>query len=149
MKEPAHLIFPVLPLRDVVVYPHMVIPLFVGRDKSIHALERSLTENNKQILLVAQKNAAEDDPEIDDIHRVGTISTLLQLLKLPDNTIKVLVEGGQRAKINKFLSINDLFAAQVELLATEMADETEVEALLRSITSRFDQYIKINKKIPT
>jgi len=148
MKEPAHFIFPVLPLRDVVVYPHMVIPLFVGRDKSIHALERSLTENNKQILLVAQKNAAEDDPEIDDIHRVGTISTLLQLLKLPDNTIKVLVEGGQRAKINNFLSINDLFAAQVELLATEMADETEVEALLRSITSRFDQYLKLNKKIP-
>jgi ATP-dependent Lon protease len=148
MKEPTHFIFPVLPLRDVVVYPHMVIPLFVGRDKSIHALERALTENNKQILLVSQKSSAKDDPEIDDIHRVGTISTLLQLLKLPDNTIKVLVEGGQRAKINNFLSINNLFAAQVELLATEMADETEVEALLRSITSRFDQYLKLNKKIP-
>jgi ATP-dependent Lon protease len=148
LNEKNALILPVLPLRDVVVYPHMVIPLFVGREKSIRALERAILENNKQILLVSQKKATEDEPEISDIYRVGTISSLLQLLKLPDGTIKVLVEGGQRAKILKFLSLNDLFAAQIRPLATESADEREIEGLSRSITSRFDQYIKLNKKIP-
>ena len=149
LNEKNALILPVLPLRDVVVYPHMVIPLFVGREKSIRALERSIVENNKQILLVSQKKATEDEPEISDIYRVGTISSLLQLLKLPDGTIKVLVEGGQRAKIINFLSLNDLFAAQIiPLTSTENADEREIEGLLRSITSRFDQYIKLNKKIP-
>ncbi|HEC84137.1 MAG: endopeptidase La [Candidatus Parabeggiatoa sp. nov. 2] len=147
MREEARIILPVLPLRDVVVYPHMVIPLFVGREKSIHALEKAMA-GNKQVLLVAQKNAAEDEPGRDDIHHVGTISTILQLLKLPDGTIKVLVEGRQRAKIVNFLSINQLFAANVISLVTQMGDEREIEVLSRSITSRFDQYIKLNKKVP-
>ncbi|MDY6991849.1 MAG: LON peptidase substrate-binding domain-containing protein, partial [Pseudomonadota bacterium] len=119
-------VLPVLPLRDVVVYPHMVIPLFVGREKSIHALEKAMAED-KQILLVAQKNAAEDDPNVSDIHQVGTIATILQLLKLPDGTIKVLVEGGQRACISNFLSVDDYFAAQVSPLHSQAFDEREVE----------------------
>lgn len=141
------MVMPVLPLRDVVVYPHMVIPLFVGRSKSVNALEKAMGEN-KQILLVAQKNAAEDDPGIEDIHRVGTVSGILQLLKLPDGTIKVLVEGGQRARIVHFLAVEDFFTAQVAFLESEIANEKEVEVLSRSITSRFDQYIKLNKKVP-
>ena len=147
MIEETRLVLPVLPLRDVVVYPHMVIPLFVGREKSIHALEKAMTED-KQILLVAQKNAAEDNPSVEDIHRIGTISSILQLLKLPDGTIKVLVEGGQRAQILNFLPVNEWFAAQVVSMATDMTDEREVEVLSRSLTSRFDQYIKLNKKVP-
>lgn len=140
-------IMPVLPLRDVVVYPHMVIPLFVGRSKSVHALEKAMIEN-KQILLVAQKNAAEDDPSIEDIHQIGTVSGILQLLKLPDGTIKVLVEGGQRARILNFLATEDFFSAQVIPLTSEMGDEREIEVLGRSVTARFDQYIKLNKKVP-
>jgi ATP-dependent Lon protease len=138
----------VLPLRDVVVYPHMVIPLFVGREKSIHALEKAMSES-KQILLIAQKNAAEDDPSVNDIHRIGTISNILQLLKLPDGTIKVLVEGSQRAQVTKFLSIDNIFIAQLKLLhSIGDADEREIEVLSRAVISRFDQYIKLNKKIP-
>src|SRR5210317_928291 len=103
---------PVLPLRDVVVYPHMVIPLFVGRDKSIKALEAAM-ENDKQILLVAQKSAAQDEPEVEDLYNIGTISNILQLLKLPDGTVKVLVEGNERAKIVHFLGSDEYFTAQV------------------------------------
>jgi ATP-dependent Lon protease len=146
-NEEQQLVLPVLPLRDVVVYPHMVIPLFVGRDKSINALEKAMAET-KQILLVAQKNAAEDDPEINDIHLIGTISNILQLLKLPDGTIKVLVEGKQRAQINGFLFDEKLFSAQIEPLLSPASNEKELEVLARSITSRFDQYIKLNKKVP-
>lgn len=145
--EEQSIILPVLPLRDVVVYPHMVIPLFVGREKSVHALEKAMTED-KQILLVAQKNAAEDDPKIKDIHRIGTISSILQLLKLPDGTIKVLVEGGQRAHISEFIDEDDLFLAKTIALTSQSTDEREIEVLSRSITSRFDQYIKLNKKVP-
>ncbi|ALG68540.1 endopeptidase La [Beggiatoa leptomitoformis] len=145
--EDTRLVLPVLPLRDVVVYPHMVIPLFVGRAKSIHALEQAMT-TDKQILLVAQKNAAEDEPNIEDIYRIGTVSNILQLLKLPDGTIKVLVEGGQRAKIINFLSVDDMFSAQVMPLASSDGEEREVEVLSRSVTSHFDQYIKLNKKVP-
>jgi len=141
------LVLPVLPLRDVVVYPHMVIPLFVGREKSIRALERAMNDN-KQILLVAQKNAAEDDPGTNDIYPVGTISSILQLLKLPDGTIKVLVEGGQRARIINFLYVEELFVAQLTNLKSDQFEEREVEVLSRSILSRFDQYIKLNKKVP-
>ncbi|MDM8559678.1 endopeptidase La [Thiotrichales bacterium HSG14] len=140
------MILPVLPLRDVVVYPHMVIPLFVGRKKSIHALEKAMAEN-KRILLVAQRNVAEDNPIVDDIFLVGTISSFLQLLKLPNGTIKVLVEGGQRAKIINFLSINESFAAQIVPVVPKQCDEKEIEVLSRSIMSRFDQYIKLNKKV--
>jgi ATP-dependent Lon protease len=147
VKEGPTMVLPVLPLRDVVVYPHMVIPLFVGREKSIHALEKAMAED-KQILLVAQKNAATNDPSVDEVHLIGTISSILQLLKLPDGTIKVLVEGGQRAKIDHFLSMNELFAARVTSLLIDRADEKEIEALKRSIMSRFDHYIKLNKKVP-
>jgi len=141
------IVIPVLPLRDVVVYPYMVIPLFVGRSKSVHALEKAMAES-KQILLVAQKNAAEDDPDIEDIHQIGTISGILQLLKLPDGTIKVLVEGGQRARIFDFVATERVFTARVVPLANEIGDEREIEVLGRSVTARFDQYIKLNKKVP-
>ena len=138
---------PVLPLRDVVVYPHMVIPLFVGRDKSIKALESAM-ENDKQILLVAQKSASDDDPQADDLYRIGTISSILQLLKLPDGTVKVLVEGNRRARINTFLGTEDFFTAQVKQYDEEPIDERESEVLVRSLTNQFDQYVKLNKKIP-
>src|SRR5210317_1989462 len=105
--------FPVLPLRDVLVYPHMVIPLFVGREKSIQALDAAMA-NNKQILLVAQKNADVDEPEIEDMYRVGTLATILQLLKLPDGTVKVLVEGGQRANILEFITTETYFSVQIQ-----------------------------------
>jgi len=138
---------PVLPLRDVVVYPHMVIPLFVGRDKSIKALEAAM-DSDKEILLVAQKAASEDDPGEDDIYRIGTLSTILQLLKLPDGTVKVLVEGGKRAKIVNFTQGEEYFTAQVSVLESEAMDERESEVLSRSVLNQFDQYVKLNKKVP-
>ena len=141
-------ILPVLPLRDVVVYPNMVIPLFVGRDMSISALEKALVEDNRQILLVAQKNAQDNEPKADDIYQMGTISNVLQLLKLPDGTIKLLVEGEQRAKIINFLNINEGFAANVIPLSVKINEDKEIEVLSRSITSQFDQYLKLNKKVP-
>ncbi len=141
-------VVPVLPLRDVVVYPHMVIPLFVGRDKSIKALESAMA-GDKQVLLVAQKSAEVDDPQADDIHRVGTLSTILQLLKLPDGTVKVLVEGASRARVVHYLTKDDFFSAQVSPLEPpEGADEREVEVLMRSLLAQFDQYVKLNKKVP-
>ena len=138
---------PVLPLRDVVVYPHMVIPLFVGREKSIHALEHAM-EDDKRILLVAQKDAAQDNPEIEDIYRVGTLSTILQLLKLPDGTVKVLVEGGQRARVDRYIESELYFAAEYTLVEEEPADEQEIEVLARAATTQFEQYVKLNKKVP-
>lgn len=139
--------FPVLPLRDIVVFPHMIVPLFVGREKSVRALEDVMADD-KQILLVAQKNAAQDDPGSDDIYMVGTVSTVLQLLKLPDGTVKVLVEGGERARITKYNDREDFFEAEAELLEGEDGDDQELEALSRSVISQFEQYIKLNKKIP-
>jgi len=118
----------VLPLRDIVVFPHMIVPLFVGREKSVRALEAVMKED-KQILLVAQKNAAQDDPSADDIYRVGTVSTILQLLKLPDGTVKVLVEGGRRAKITGFRDTDSYFEAFVEAMPDQAADAKELEAL--------------------
>lgn len=142
------LVVPVLPLRDVVVYPHMVIPLFVGREKSIQALESAMA-GDKQILLVAQKSAEVDDPQADDIHRVGTLSTILQLLKLPDGTVKVLVEGADRARVVHYLTKDDFFSAQVTRIeALTSGDEREVEVLMRSLLAQFDQYVKLNKKVP-
>jgi ATP-dependent Lon protease len=136
----------VLPLRDIVVFPHMIVPLFVGREKSVRALE-SVMKEDKQILLVAQKNAAQDDPAAGDIYSVGTISTILQLLKLPDGTVKVLVEGLRRAKIASFKETEDFF----EVIATPIEDRAdegkEVEALGRTVVAQFEQYIKLNKKI--
>ena len=136
----------VLPLRDIVVFPHMIVPLFVGREKSVRALE-SVMAHNKQILLVAQKNASQDDPGSDDIYRVGTVSTILQLLKLPDNTVKVLVEGGSRARITSFAETQSHFEAHVEPLPAPAVEERELEALGRTVVGQFEQYIKLNKKI--
>ncbi|MDE1882837.1 MAG: endopeptidase La [Rhodospirillales bacterium] len=136
----------VLPLRDIVVFPHMIVPLFVGREKSVRALE-SVMKEDKQILLVAQKNAAQDDPAADDIYRVGTVSTILQLLKLPDGTVKVLVEGLRRAKISSFKSTEDFFEVEAEAVEDSGAETKEVEALGRTVVAQFEQYIKLNKKI--
>jgi len=140
-------IFPVLPLRDIVVFPHMIVPLFVGRDKSVKALE-DVMQDDKQILLVAQKNAGQDDPTVEDIYEMGTIGTVLQLLKLPDGTVKVLVEGSQRAKIVRYTENEDFFQAEAELLQDTVDDSKDLEALSRSVVTQFEQYIKLNKKIP-
>lgn len=141
---------PVLPLRDVVVYPHMVIPLFVGRKRSIKALEATMA-GDKMVLLAAQKNAAEDSPVADGLYEVGTVSTVLQLLKLPDGTVKVLVEGVHRGKVKRFIDKTDYLAAELEVIAavTPKEEPREIEILMRAILSQFDQYIKLNKKIPT
>ncbi|MFT8674515.1 MAG: endopeptidase La [Acetobacter sp.] len=136
----------VLPLRDIVVFPHMIVPLFVGREKSVRALE-SVTRDDRHILLVAQKDAAQDDPTADDIYRVGTLSTILQLLKLPDGTVKVLVEGVKRVRVKALLDVNGHFEAEVEPIADVPAHGPEAEALGRSIVTQFEQYMKLNKKI--
>ena len=140
-------LFPVLPLRDIVVFPHMIVPLFVGREKSVRALE-DVMKDDRQILLVAQKNAAQDDPTPDDIFSVGTISTVLQLLKLPDGTVKVLVEGGHRARIDTFTDRAEFFEAEATVLPDRGGERQELEALARSVVGQFEQYIKLNKKIP-
>tara|TARA_E500000318_G_scaffold22377_2_gene22662 strand:+ start:1240 stop:3639 length:2400 start_codon:yes stop_codon:yes gene_type:complete len=147
MQETGTSSFPVLPLRDIVVFPHMIVPLFVGRDKSVRALE-DVMKDDKQILLVTQKNAADDDPSPDDIYTVGTVGTVLQLLKLPDGTVKVLVEGIQRARITEFKENEDFFEAFAEPMVDEESDDPEQEALSRAVVSQFEQYIKLNKKIP-
>ena len=139
-------LLPVLPLRDVVVYPHLVIPLFVGRTKSVKALEIA-SEGNKQILLVAQKSANKDEPDANDLYEVGTIATVLQMLKLPDGTVKVLVEGVQRAKVSGFVETEECFAAHAELIP-ESESDIEIQALMRTVFAQFDQYVKLNKKIP-
>jgi len=140
-------LFPVLPLRDIVVFPHMIVPLFVGRDKSVRALE-DVMKDDKQILLVTQRNAAQDEPTPADIYSVGTIGTVLQLLKLPDGTVKVLVEGGERARIAKFADNPDFFQAYAEVLPEKTGDDRELDALARTVVAQFEQYIKLNKKIP-
>jgi len=140
-------LFPVLPLRDIVVFPHMIVPLFVGRDKSVRALE-DVMKDDKQILLVTQKNAAQDEPSPEDIYSVGTVGTVLQLLKLPDGTVKVLVEGGERARIAKFAENQEFFQAYAEVLPEKVGDDRELDALGRTVVAQFEQYIKLNKKIP-
>jgi ATP-dependent Lon protease len=139
--------YPVLPLRDIVVFPHMIVPLFVGREKSVRALE-DVMKDDKQILLATQKNAAQDDPGPGDIYNVGTVGTVLQLLKLPDGTVKVLVEGGERARITKLVDNDQFFVAEATVLKDAPHDAKEIEALARSVVSQFEQYIKLNKKIP-
>jgi ATP-dependent Lon protease len=139
-------LLPVLPLRDIVVFPHMIVPLFVGREKSVRALEAVMRED-KQILLVAQKNAAQDDPSADDLYPVGTVSTVLQLLKLPDGTVKVLVEGGRRARIVGYKETDPYFEAHAATMEEEGGETRETEALSRTVVSQFEQYIKLNKKI--
>jgi ATP-dependent Lon protease len=140
-------LYPVLPLRDIVVFPHMIVPLFVGREKSVRALE-DVMKDDKQILLVTQKNAAQDDPSTADIFTVGTIGTVLQLLKLPDGTVKVLVEGGQRARIVRFAENDAFFQAHAEAIGEKQGTHQEIEALARTVVGQFEQYIKLNKKIP-
>ncbi len=139
-------LFPVLPLRDIVVFPHMIVPLFVGREKSIAALEEVMRAD-KHILLAAQKNAGDDDPATDAIFEVGTLASVLQLLKLPDGTVKVLVEGNTRAKIKRYTANADYIEAEVERLTEEVGTEEEIEALSRSAISQFESYVKLNKKI--
>ncbi len=138
---------PLLPLRDVVVFPHMVIPLFVGRPKSIKALETAM-EAGKSILLVAQKSAAKDEPEIEDMYGIGCIANILQMLKLPDGTVKVLVEGVQRARVERIEDRRSLFVAEVTPVPADNGPDNEVEAMRRAILAQFDQYVKLNKKIP-
>jgi len=151
MPQPAELIeetvLPLLPLRDVVVFPHMVIPLFVGRSKSICALETAMDEG-KQILLVAQRSASKDEPSADDLYSVGTVASVLQMLKLPDGTVKVLVEGRQRARIKDVSEVGECFVGTVMPLAPEEDDGTETEAMRRALLAQFEQYVKLNKKIP-
>ena len=138
---------PVMPLRDVVVYPHMVIPLFVGRDKSIVALDKAMSAG-KRILLVAQKKSDLDDPQPSDLYEVGTLATILQLLKLPDGTVKVLVEGAERALIDR-LDVSDYFSAEITILKEDNRhDEREIDVIVRSIIAQFEQYVKLNKKVP-
>jgi ATP-dependent Lon protease len=146
---PSHALMPVLPLRDVVVYPHMVIPLFVGREKSIHALDLAM-QHHKRIVLIAQRGAEVDDPLTSDLYSIGTLSNILQLLRLPDGTVKVLVEGNQRVCIHRFTETQACFIAEVSALEP-LPDETasqEVQGLVRSLLNTFDQYVKLNKKIP-
>jgi len=140
-------LYPVLPLRDIVVFPHMIVPLFVGREKSVRALE-DVMKDDKQILLVTQKNAAQDDPAPADIYTVGTIGTVLQLLKLPDGTVKVLVEGSQRARVQRFTDNEAFFQAHAEPIVEKVGEQQEIEALARTAVAQFEQYIKLNKKIP-
>jgi ATP-dependent Lon protease len=147
IETPKASLFPVLPLRDIVVFPHMIVPLFVGREKSIRALEEVMRDD-KQILLVAQKNAGQDDPGTEDIYRVGTVSSVLQLLKLPDGTVKVLVEGNARAEINSFIDNPKFFQAHAEVLSEVESDPRELEALARAVVTQFEQYVKLNKKVP-
>lgn len=146
--ELVNTIVPVLPLRDVVVYPHMIIPLFVGRDKSIVALDVAMRDN-KQVLLVAQKQAEVDEPEFEDLYLAGTLANIIQLLKLPDGTVKVLVEGSQRCKVEGYFEQEGYVAAQVNDISDEITiSEQEQEVLQRTVISSFDQYVKLNNKIP-
>jgi len=147
LKSTSGELLPVLPLRDIVVFPHMIVPLFVGRDKSVRALE-DVMKDDKKILLVAQKNAADDDPSSDEVYQVGTVATVLQLLKLPDGTVKVLVEGISRATITEFSEKKEFFEVYAEVIVEDDTDDTEMEALSRSVVSQFEQYIKLNRKIP-
>jgi ATP-dependent Lon protease len=137
---------PLLPLRDVVVFPHMVIPLIVGRPKSIKALETAM-EGGKGILLVAQKSAAKDEPEAEDLYPIGCIANILQMLKLPDGTVKVLVEGSQRARIDEVVDLKTHYAVGATPVPVETLGDHETEAMRRTMIQQFDQYVKLNKKI--
>jgi ATP-dependent Lon protease len=141
------LTLPVLPLRDIVVFPHMIVPLFVGREKSVSALE-NVMQDDKQILLVAQKNAADDNPATDEIYEVGAVGTVLQLLKLPDNTVKVLVEGVKRARVKRYTGNEEFFEAEIEVIEEESEDDDQLEGLARSVVTQFESYVKLNKKVP-
>ncbi len=145
MSEPS--IYPVLPLRDIVVFPNMIVPLFVGREKSVRALE-NVIENDRKILLVSQKDASDDDPSPENIYEMGVVATIIQLLKLPDGTVKVLVEGEWRAKINEYTRTDEYFEADVSMIEQDDGDEESVAALMRSVGSQFESYVKLNKRVP-
>ncbi len=138
---------PVLPLRDIVVFPHMVVPLFVGREKSVQALDEVM-KGDKQILLATQKNSSDDDPEADAIYEIGVLANVLQLLKLPDGTVKVLVEGKSRARIKRFTSTDHYYEAEAYVLEANLSEGPDTEALVRAVSEQFENYIKLNKKIP-
>ena len=146
-QEKINPITPLLPLRDVVVYPQLVIPLFVGRDKSIKAIEKA-NNGDKQILLVAQKSANKDDPDVKDLFEIGTLATILQMLKLPDGTVKVLVEGIERIQLTKFFDSGDFWSAESKIIKSKETKDKKSIALMRTLFSQFDQYVKLNKKIP-
>lgn len=139
--------YPLLPLRDIVVFPQMIVPLFVGRDKSVAALERAM-EQDKEIFLVAQLDPARDDPDRDDLYDIGVVATVLQLLKLPDGTVRVLVEGGERARLNRLQTSGDHVLAEVEIIPARAVSGTDVNALMRSVVEQFENYAKLNKKLP-
>ena len=139
---------PLLPLRDVVVFPNMVIPLFVGRAKSIAALEEAM-EQEKRVMLVAQKDASDDNPDASGLHEVGTVANILQLLKLPDGTVKVLVEGEYRARLGALTDVDDFYNCEVESLDEPMPSERENEVLVRSLNGHFEQYVQLSKKVPS
>jgi ATP-dependent Lon protease len=140
-------VVPLIPLRDIIIFPYMVVPLFVGREKSIKALEQAMG-NDKNILLAAQKQAKTDEPKPEDIYEVGTLGSILQLLRLPDGTVKVLVEGKRRARIKEFVSADDLFLVSVEEIEDVTEETVETEALMRSVIKSFETYVKLNKRVP-
>ena len=141
-------ILPILPLRDIVVFPHQPVPLFVGREKSVRALEEAMRAEGKQILLVTQKDKDDDDPSPNAIYNVGVVATILQLLKLPDGTVKVLVEGKARAGVTRFTSSGDFYEAEIAMVQEDGVGSPEAEALSRAVTEQFENYVKLNKKVP-
>ena len=140
-------VYPLLPLRDIVIFPHMIVPLFVGREKSVKALDKAMTDDRK-IVLLTQKDPATDDPKADDMYGVGTLGSVVQLLRLPDGTVKALVEGVTRVKIKNFAENDGRFEAAVEELADDQAAKDDVNAFMRSLMSQFEEYVRLNKKIP-
>ncbi len=138
-------LYPVLPLRDIVVFPHMIVPLFVGREKSIRALDEVVRDNQK-ILLVTQKDAKDDEPQVNNIYRVGTLGTVLQLLKLPDGTVKVLVEGGPRVRVLEIFEEDPYYKARVAAFHETGEEHGDLQPLCRAVVAQFEQYIKLNKK---
>ncbi|MEM7517764.1 MAG: LON peptidase substrate-binding domain-containing protein, partial [Planctomycetota bacterium] len=146
-KDSRGKVVPLLPLRDIIVFPHMVVPLFVGREKSINALEEAMS-HDKEILLAAQKKAKTNDPRAEDIFAVGTVGTIIQLLRLPDGTVKVLVEGKRRCRIKRFIPNEEFFLCDVETIEDSPTASQEIEALMRSVQNTFEAYVKLNKRIP-
>ena len=147
MQEPLNSSYPVLPLRDIVVFPHMIVPLFVGREKSVRALEEVMADD-KQILLASQIDPSVDEPEVGGIYKAGVLANVLQLLKLPDGTVKVLVEGQARVRIDEYLENEDFFEARAEYLTEMPGDAATIEALQRTVTTEFERYAKVRKNIP-
>ncbi len=147
LEEVKEFSVPLIPLRDIVVFPHMVVPLFVGRDKSVKALELAMSQD-KSVLLAAQKKAKTDDPAPDDIYKIGTLGSILQLLRLPDGSVKALVEGKKRAQIKEFIPSKECFMVKVAEIAEETDETIETEALIRNVAKAFEIYVKLNKKIP-